>query len=54
MIYSRGNMKKIDNLLDKNTKSEEKIKAFSDLLDELSATKDKKKALWKEIYDSSI
>ena len=47
-------MKKLDELLDKQQKSEEKIKAFSELLDELSSTKDKKKALWKEVYENAV
>lgn len=47
-------MKKIDSLLDQNTKTEEKIKAFSELLDGLSVSKDKKKALWKEIYENAV
>lgn len=47
-------MSKLDKLIDRNTKSEEKIKAFTDLLEGLSGTKDKKKALWKEIYENAI
>jgi len=47
-------MKKLDNLLDQNRKAEDKIKAFSELLEDLAATKDKKKALWKEIYENAI
>ena len=47
-------MKKLDNLLDKNRKSEEKIKAFSEILDNLASTEDKKKALWREIYENAV
>ena len=47
-------MKKLDNLLDQNRKAEDKIKAFSELLEDLAATKDKKKALWKEIYENAV
>ena len=38
----------------KSNKREEKIKEFSDLLDGLSATEDKKKLLWKESYQNAI
>ena len=47
-------MKKLDNLLDRNHKIEEKIKVFGDLLSELSSTEDKKKSLWKEIYENAV
>jgi len=47
-------MKKLDKLIDEKTRTDEKIKAFNDLLDELSSTKDKKKALWKEIYENAV
>lgn len=47
-------MKKLDNLMDQNRKSEDKVKAFSELLDDLTTTKDKKKALWKEIYENAV
>lgn len=33
---------------------EERVKEFSNLLDELESTSDKKKALWKEIYANAI
>lgn len=33
---------------------EEKIKNFSDLLDNLSKTEDKKKLLWKEAYQNAV
>ena len=35
-------------------KKEEKIKNFSDLLDSLNSTADKKKLLWKESYQNAI
>ena len=38
----------------KITKQEEKIKNFSDLLDTLAKTEDKKKLLWKESYQNAI
>ena len=33
---------------------DEKIKNFSDILNDLTATEDKKKLLWKEIYDNAV
>jgi len=33
---------------------EEKIKDFSDLLDELESTQDKKKLLWKDAYKNAL
>tara|TARA_Y100000593_G_C4243258_1_gene303325 strand:- start:11 stop:376 length:366 start_codon:yes stop_codon:yes gene_type:complete len=47
-------MKKLDKLIDKNKKAEVKIKEFSELLDRLTETDQKKKALWKEIYENAI
>ena len=39
---------------EKIKKQETKIKNFSDLLDSLSKTEDKKKLLWKESYQNAI
>jgi len=47
-------MKKVDDLLNRNKKLEDKIKTFDDLLGKLSSTEDRKKALWKEIYENAI
>ena len=47
-------MKKLDNLMDRRRKSEEKIDAFGDLLEELASTEEKKKALWREIYENAV
>jgi len=38
----------------KVSKQENKIKEFSDLLDTLSKTEDKKKLLWKESYQNAL
>ena len=38
----------------KNQKEKEKIKKFSDLLDTLANTEDKKKFLWKETYQNAL
>ena len=40
--------------LEKINESEKKIKQFSDILDSLTSTEDKKKMLWKEIYENAI
>jgi len=40
--------------LDKNEKKEQQIKNFADILDTLESLEDKKKMLWKEIYEHSI
>lgn len=45
---------KVDNLLDAVKSKEEKIKNFSEILDDLTATEDKKKILWKEIYENAV
>ena len=47
-------MKKLDKLLDKNRSLEEKVNAFGDLLDDLSSTEDRKKALWREVYENAV
>ena len=47
-------MKQLDDLLDKNRKLEEKIGEFNELLGELSSTDDKRKALWREIYENAV
>lgn len=47
-------MKKLDGLLDRQRKTEDKVKAFSDLLDGLASTEEKKKALWREIYENAV
>mgnify|MGYP001444489660 CR=1 FL=1 len=54
MSIKSEDTKKIDKLIDKKNKSEEKIKTFSSLLDDLSETDSNKKALWKEIYENAV
>ena len=39
---------------DKNQSIEDKIKDFSDLLNSLTKTEDKKKLLWKEAYNNAL
>ena len=50
-------MKNSDRLLEKlekNDKKEKQIENFSDILDTIESLEDKKKMLWKEIYEHSI
>jgi hypothetical protein len=44
------NSKALNSLNDK----EKKIKQFSDILDNLTSTEDKKKMLWREIYENAV
>jgi len=43
-----------DELLKKIEGNNKKIKEFGDLLDSLATTDDKKKMLWKEIYQNAV
>ena len=47
---SKAIEKQIDRLKDK----EQKIERFSDILDSLTSTEDRKKLLWKEVYENAI
>ena len=53
-MSEKSRNKNIDTLLDTVKSKEENIKNFSDILDDLTATEDKKKLLWKEIYDNAV
>jgi transcription elongation GreA/GreB family factor len=46
--------KTVTDAMNKVTKIESKIEKFSDLLESLSNTEDKKKLLWKEIYENAL
>jgi hypothetical protein len=49
--------KDIEKVLEKNEKNEAKeqrIKNFADILDNIDSLEDKKKMLWKEIYENSV
>tara|TARA_Y100000034_G_scaffold93721_1_gene113477 strand:- start:1352 stop:1711 length:360 start_codon:yes stop_codon:yes gene_type:complete len=46
--------KSVDEMLERADKKEEKVNRFCDLLDSLETTEDKKKHLWKEIYENAI
>ena len=48
------NVESLSKKMDQNTKKEEQLKNFADILDSLSSTEDKKKMLWKEIYENAV
>lgn len=45
---------KLDKALDNSSKLKKKLEAFADILDDLSTTEDKKKLLWKEVYENAL
>lgn len=47
-------LEKVLDKADKNSKKEEQIKNFGDILDNIASLEDKKKMLWKEIYENSV
>jgi len=47
-------MKDLGRLQRKLSETEKKIDSFSELLDQIESTEDKKKLLWKEIYSNAI
>jgi hypothetical protein len=46
--------KSIDKAIEKIDKKKTKIEKFSDLLDGLTNTEDKKKMLWREVYENAL
>ena len=44
----------INTLTKKQQKQQKKIDAFSELLEDLASSTDKKKMLWKEIYENAL
>lgn len=48
------NIESVSNKLDKTEKKEEQIKNFADILDNIDSLENKKKMLWKEIYENAI
>ena len=46
--------KSVNDLVKRNKNKQKKIKDFSDILDSLESTEDKKKVLWKEIYENAL
>ena len=47
-------VEKISKNLDKNEKKEDQIKNFADILDSIESLENKKKMLWKEIYENAL
>ena len=47
-------IEKISSNIDKNEKKEESIKNFADILDNIDTLENKKKMLWKEIYENAL
>lgn len=45
---------KLEKALDFADKLKKKVSEFSDMLDELSSTEDKKKLLWRQIYENAL
>jgi len=46
--------KNVDELLERRKRAEEKVEQFADLLRSLESTEDKKKMLWREIYENAV
>ena len=47
-------IQKVSKNLDKNEKKEDQIKNFADILDNIGTLENKKKMLWKEIYENAL
>jgi len=47
-------MSTIEKMLDKLKDNNRKVEQFSDILDSIDSASDKKKMLWKEIYENAI
>ena len=48
------NLEELNNKIEKAENKEAKVKNFADILDNIDSLKDKKKLLWKEIYENAI
>jgi hypothetical protein len=48
------NIELLSKKMDDNDKKERKINNFIEILDDLTSTEDKKKLLWKEIYENAL
>ena len=47
-------VEKLSKKMDKNSSKEEQIKNFADILEGIDSLEDKKKMLWKEIYENAL
>lgn len=45
---------KFDKAFDGSERLKKKLEAFSDILDDLASTEEKKKLLWKEVYENAL
>ena len=48
------NIEKVSNQIEKNENKEKKIENFADILDNISTLENKKKVLWREIYENAL
>lgn len=48
------NLESISKKIDKSEKKEDQIKNFADILDSIDTLENKKKMLWKEIYENAL
>ena len=48
------NVEEVSKKMDKNKKKEKQIENFAEILDNISSVEDKKKLLWKEIYENAL
>lgn len=48
------NVESLSKKMDKNDKKEKQIKNFADMLDNIETLENKKKMLWKEIYENAL
>jgi len=49
-----NHIEKVLDKVEKNEKKEDSIKNFADILDNIDSLEDKKKLLWKEIYENAL
>jgi len=49
-----SDINKLEKAMDNSERLKRKLEAFSDILDELATTEEKKKLLWKEIYENAL
>ena len=47
-------MSSLDKLMDRRKAAEKKVEQFADLLSTIESAEDKKKMLWKEIYENAV
>jgi H2-forming N5,N10-methylenetetrahydromethanopterin dehydrogenase-like enzyme len=45
---------KLEKAIDGSEKLKKKLEVFSDILDDLASTEEKKKLLWKEVYENAL